>query len=132
MFKDPFSFNGRIRRLEYGLSYIIYIVTIIVIQVLLVAIVGDSASEDMEGVGGLILLILLVPVCWFLIAQNTKRCHDLGNSGWWQLIPFYGLWLFFADGDAGPNRYGENPKGVLSLNQIFTTNQPDASGNDIL
>lgn len=23
MFKNPFSFNGRIRRLEYGLSYIL-------------------------------------------------------------------------------------------------------------
>ena len=26
MFKNPFSFSGRIRRMEYGLTFIIYIV----------------------------------------------------------------------------------------------------------
>jgi len=52
-----------------------------------------------------------IPLVWFLIAQNTNRCHDLGNSGWYQLIPFYGLWLLFAEGNTGGNIYGRNPKG---------------------
>jgi uncharacterized membrane protein YhaH (DUF805 family) len=47
---------------------------------------------------------------WFLWAQNAKRCHDRGNSGWYQLIPFYFLVLLFGDGEEGENEYGDNPK----------------------
>ena len=112
MFKYPFSFEGRIRRTEYGLSVIIYAV--------FETIISRLGSET----GGGIILILLIPVIWLLLAQATKRCHDVGNSGWWQLIPLYGLWLVFQDGDHGPNQYGENPKGIG--NQDFTQpNQPN-------
>ena len=112
MFKNPFSFEGRIRRTEYGLSVIIYAV--------FETIISRLGSET----GGVIILILLIPVIWLLLAQATKRCHDVGNSGWWQLIPLYGLWLVFQDGDHGPNQYGENPKGIG--NQDFTQpNQPN-------
>ena len=104
MFKAPFSFEGRIRRTEYGISMIIYAVVYILLWSFLVASAGD---------GGLIaIVIFIIPMFWFVIAQSTKRCHDLGNSGWWQLIPFYGLWLLFADSDTGPNEYGDNPKGI--------------------
>ena len=112
MFKNPFSFEGRIRRTEYGLSIIIY------------AVAERIVSEIGSEIGGVIILILIIPVIWFLVAQATKRCHDVGNSGWWQLIPLYGLWLVFQDGDHGPNQYGENPKGIG--NQDFTQpNQPN-------
>ena len=57
-------------------------------------------------------LILLIPVYWFLLAQGAKRCHDRGNSGWYQIIPFYNLWMLFADSEKGVNDYGLNPKGI--------------------
>lgn len=102
MFKNPFSFNGRIRRTEYGISYIIYIVAYIAAS----ALIGG-----VEGVGAVIGGLILIPIIWFLIAQSAKRCHDVGRSGWWQLIPFYVFALLFSDGDAGRNEYGSNPKG---------------------
>ena len=56
--------------------------------------------------------LLLIPVYWFTWAQGAKRCHDRGNSGWFQIIPFYGLWMLFGDGEIGDNEYGSNPKGL--------------------
>jgi uncharacterized membrane protein YhaH (DUF805 family) len=56
-----------------------------------------------------------VVLFWLSIAQNCKRIHDVGLSGWYQLIPFYGIYLLFARGDGGSNRYGLDPK-VESLN----------------
>jgi uncharacterized membrane protein YhaH (DUF805 family) len=100
MFNNPFSFNGRIRRTEFGISFIINLIGLFII----------SASQDRDS--GLSFLILgIVPLLWFIWAQSAKRCHDLGNSGWWMIIPFYIFGLLFQDGAIGPNEYGEDPKG---------------------
>jgi uncharacterized membrane protein YhaH (DUF805 family) len=101
MFQNPFSIKGRIRRLEYGISYLIYLAYYFFI----VSIVGFAELNEA------FIFILLLPAYWFLIAQGTKRCHDRDNSGWYQLIPFYGLWMLFGGSDYGENYYGPNPKG---------------------
>lgn len=36
--------------------------------------------------------------CWTLLAFGAKRCHDLGKSGWWQLVPFFFILMMFKDG----------------------------------
>lgn len=100
MFAAPFSFDGRIRRKEYGISLIIF-------YFLYVAIAGVALkSRSSSSVFGL----AYIPLIWFAIAQGAKRCHDRNNSGWYQLIPFYGLWMLFADGDAQTNNFGNSPK----------------------
>ena len=103
MFKRPFSFNGRIRRLEYGISFIIYLVWYVVLEM------AEKSPNLSQGVA-IILLISFVPMLWFLWAQSCKRCHDRGNSGWYQLIPFYFLVLLFGEGVETENEYGDNPK----------------------
>lgn len=104
MFKNPFSFNGRIRRTEYGISFIIYVIIALPIRL---AIETDPSKA--------ILGLILIPVLWFLWAQGAKRCHDRGNSGWYQIIPFYFLWLLFGEGEVDENDYGVNPKEISSL-----------------
>ena len=98
MFSNPFSFEGRIRRTEYGISFIIYLIVLSIVNEIV-------ASGDFP-----IISLAYFPMLWFWIAQSAKRCHDLGNSGWWQLIPFYGLWILFQNGQSGSNKYGNNPK----------------------
>ncbi len=112
MFKNPFSFSGRIRRTEYGLSILIYFVYVGVLQFFF-----DEDDADV-GVLSLILLFLYIPLLWLMFAQGSKRCHDRGNTGWFQLIPFYGFWMLFADGDIGINEYGSNPKGIGNVDEI--------------
>lgn len=108
MFRAPFSFTGRIRRKEYGLSVLLYAVVVVGLEYTILLRADGSTSAG----GSLLFLILVIPLWFFLLAQGAKRCHDLGNSGWFQLIPFYGLWMLFADSKDGINEYGLNPKGV--------------------
>ena len=96
LFSAPFSFDGRIRRLEYGISLIIYVFGY-------AFILGIMTQESITS-------LLIIPMLWFLFAQGAKRCHDLGRSGWYQLIPFYALWMLFAEGDNFENEYGNSPK----------------------
>lgn len=103
MFKHPFSFNGRIRRIEYGLSYIIYIIWNVIIQAMM------TPSEPSMG-ACIFVVVSFIPMIWFLWAQGAKRCHDRDNSGWYQIIPFYFLWMIFAEGDSDENSYGNSPK----------------------
>ena len=109
MFKKPFSFNGRIRRLEYGLSYLMYVTFLVIFSLL-------TKTDPAEP--SLLYFLVALPLLWFLLAQGSKRCHDRGNSGWWQLIPFYILWMVFADSENGENGYGLNPKGIGNIDEI--------------
>ena len=110
MFKTPFSFDGRITRAEFGISFIIcYIVLTFLGEV---SYFGSSFS-----------LIASIPLFIFYLAQSAKRSHDVGESGWLALIPLYNpLILLFKEGNIGTNVYGEAPKN--RENHTFFNNTP--------
>lgn len=110
MFKNPFSFDGRIRRAEFGISFIIcYIVLTFLGEV---SYFGSSFS-----------LVTSIPLFIFYLAQSAKRSHDIGESGWLALIPLYNpLILLFKEGNIGTNVYGEAPKNLE--NHTFSNNTP--------
>lgn len=58
MFEAPFSFSGRIRRTEYGLSLIINSVLSFFISLIVRGTNGDAVF----------LFILYIPMCWFILA----------------------------------------------------------------
>lgn len=120
MFKSPFSFNGRIRRIEYFLSCLLGgAVTAIAFWLGVgTSLIGASQNSGSGfGIGVLIGFSALIGGIWFTIAQDVKRLHDVDKSGWLiilLLIPIVnfilGLYMLFADGTVGPNRYGNDPK----------------------
>ena len=105
MFENPFSFDGRIRRTEYGISFILYLV-------IYLELINFIIHPDQDDNNPVAFILIAIPALWFLWAQGAKRCHDLGNSGWYQLIPFYVFWMLFQVGQSEENEYGENPKGI--------------------
>ncbi|WP_285055318.1 DUF805 domain-containing protein [Pedobacter ginsengisoli] len=121
MFNSIFSFQGRIRRLEYALSWVIYyiyssmayfiLLSFGLIDQMIIHMKFMDIKIPNNVLDSPIVMMVYLPVLWFMITQRAKRCHDRGNSGWFQIIPFYGLWMLLADGDTGPNDYGDNPKG---------------------
>ena len=112
----PFSFKGRIGRLQLILSYVVGFVAWFASFLLF-------DIEHSDGNGGVILLFLACTVVffWFLYAQCAKRCHDLGKSGAWMFVPFWNVLLFFAEGEKQNNQYGQG-----------AATESDHSGNNIL
>lgn len=109
----PFSFKGRIGRVQLILSYVVGFVAWFASFLLF-------DIEHSDGNGGVILLFLACTVAffWFLYAQCAKRCHDLGKSGAWMFVPFWNILLFFAEGEKKDNQYGQGTE-VKSDNGIF-------------
>ncbi len=105
-FRKPFSFEGRISRGEYFLSDVIFFVYSFLVAMLLLYI---DEYLDTNLVDSVFYHIGCIPGYWFYFAQNTKRCHDLGRSGWFQLLPFYFLVMLFAKGDIGETGWGPDP-----------------------
>ncbi|MFZ4399964.1 MAG: GYF domain-containing protein [Bacteroidales bacterium] len=116
MFKNPFSFEGRIRRTEWGITIIITTACYIIITAIEYFVLSIDPADEVRFIN----YLLMAPFTFFGLAQGAKRCHDVGNSGWWQLIPFYGLLLLFQEGQEGSNLYGDNPKGIKNRNQQNT------------
>ena len=104
MFKDIFSFNGRIRRTEWGISLIIYTIAYLIPYAIMLW------ATEASNWGVFFCIVAFVPLIWFVWAQAAKRCHDVGKSGWWQLIPFYTFIIIFIEGNKGDNAYGADPK----------------------
>lgn len=111
----PFSFKGRIGRLQLILSYVVGFVAWFAIYAL-----SEPALEYNSNIF-LLFLACTAVFFWFLYAQCAKRCHDLGKSGAWMFVPFWNVLLFFAEGEEQDNQYGQG-----------TATESDHSGNNIL
>ena len=70
-------------------------------------------EDQISHAYAILYLVTFFPIVWIVFAQEAKRCHDRGNSGWYQLIPYYVLWMIFGDGDEFDNDDGSDPKGTI-------------------
>lgn len=98
--------QGRARRSEFWYFILAQIIIAIALGII-EAIIGTMF------LGALFTLAMLIPT----ITTSTRRLHDIGRSGWWQLlsfIPLIGIIVlivfFVTDSDSGSNAYGANPK----------------------
>ncbi|AXI01734.1 DUF805 domain-containing protein [Aquirhabdus parva] len=118
----PWSAKGRFGRLSYLAWTLVSTIAfyIILFPVAFVfggfsALAGGSESS-FAGLGiGLILAfaVLYIAFIYITIVYGIRRAHDINISGWWLLlflIPIvniiFGLYLLFARGTDGQNRFG--------------------------
>lgn len=91
------EFGGRATRAEFWW----FLAFRLVITTLLVEMFGTDGQT-------IALLALFVPG----IASGSRRLHDVGRSGWWQLLALTGvglvplLWWWGSAGDAAENPFG--------------------------
>jgi len=100
------DFEGRARRTEYWMFFLVNLIIAIVVSII-------GRVIHLPVLGSLYGLAVLVPG----IAVGVRRLHDTGRSGWWwliSLIPVIGtIWiivLFALPGDQAANQYGADPK----------------------
>jgi len=97
--KNYANFNGRARRKEFWMFYLINFIIAFVIGII-------AGMISFPLLGTIYSLAVLVPT----LAVGVRRIHDGNKSGWFILIPFYNLYLLIIEGDKGANEYGEDPK----------------------
>jgi uncharacterized membrane protein YhaH (DUF805 family) len=110
--KNYATFDGRARRKEYWMFFLFNLIVSVLIAIA-DAVLGMKTSGGFGILGSLYALAVLVPS----IALGARRLHDIGKSGWWQLIvliPLIGaivllVWAASA-GERGSNRFGPDPK----------------------
>lgn len=110
--KNYAGFDGRARRTEYWMFFLVNLIIAVVLNVIGVAVKAAAFAGDIYA------LALLIPS----IAVGVRRLHDTGRSGWWLLIgliPLVGtivLIVFLAtEGRRGDNEYGPDPKQVPAV-----------------
>lgn len=121
VFKNYANFEGRARRSEFWYFTLFNILISIGLTFLdnlmglnTTRYIGDSNFAYSSGMfNNLFSIAVLIPT----LAVGARRLHDIGKSGWWQLImlvPIVGyiiLIVFWAtDGEQGSNEHGPNPK----------------------
>lgn len=103
-------FDGRAHRTEFWMFVLWSAVVSLALTVLDLALglYGDYGGP----ISGVYSLAILIPS----LAVGSRRLHDIGRSGWWQLIgliPLVGLVILIVwwarRGDPQPNEHGPEP-----------------------
>jgi len=120
--KKYVTFNGRARRKEYWMFFLINLI-IGAIASALDSAFGLSKTEIVNGVttysAGIISIVYSLAVLLPSLAVAFRRLHDIGKSGGWifiNLVPLIG-WIWYiiltaTAGQVGDNKYGPDPKAV--------------------
>ena len=101
-------FSGRARRKEFWMFVLINFIIAVVLS-------GVDMMLGLGFLGFIYAIATLIPA----LAVGARRLHDIGKTGWWQLVglvPLIGLIIliifFVMDSNPGDNQYGPNPKGT--------------------
>jgi len=100
------TFSGRSRRAEF---WGFFLITLIFGGV---ANFWDNLIFDREIFGSMLDMAFFIPT----IAVSARRLHDIGRSGWWQLIALTGIGVivllvwYAKDSDFDSNQFGDSPK----------------------
>ena len=132
LWKRKFSFSGRSSRKEFWLGvaalWLGYYAAFSMIYAIFLFFIAGISRTALNGdvlADAFIVLYLVTGLTIFLVsaALNARRLHDIGKSGWWQLlslIPLIGsliLFIWFLRPSDGDNQYGPEDYYSAFLNE---------------
>ncbi len=113
-------FEGRAARKEFWM-FVLFSTIISIILSILDSVLGLREVHGNGPLQGIYMLVIIVPS----LAVGARRLHDVGKSGWLQLIgiiPLLGalvlLYFCVKDSMPGDNKYGPNPKGMNAAPEV--------------
>lgn len=83
---DYATFSGRASRSEFWWFYL-FVVLMSWGATLVAAAAFPAEPAASDALSGLVNLMFLLPV----LAAGARRLHDIGRSGWWQLLYLTGI-----------------------------------------
>lgn len=113
VFCNWWSLEGRLGRQIYIQRLLIILAAMVLAGIVLNVLAAMAGADELLGrpVGAVVVL----GAAPFALPQHTRRLHDLGWSGWWQLlflVPIFGLFfrifLWCKPGTPGRNPYGQS------------------------
>lgn len=123
VFEKYAAFEGRASRREFWYfvlaSFLISAILGFVEGLVLGATATPRLTQNGGALGNIYSVLVLVPS----LAVSARRLHDIGKSGWWMLVPFYNIYLFFQRGHAGTNRFDT---GAVTAAPVAMTAEPVA------
>ncbi|MCL2593057.1 MAG: DUF805 domain-containing protein [Defluviitaleaceae bacterium] len=119
-------FTGRARRKEFWM-FTLFCIILGVVLMILDRIFGTTFNLDKESTGDYLFSIFvgggwldsIFNLAVFVpgLAVSFRRLHDIGKSGWWNLLAFVPIigWIILLvwncrDSQPDENKYGVNPK----------------------
>ncbi len=110
--------RGRARRQEYWMAWLGTAIVALAFIVLCTLLSFVDSSGTLANAAMMLYNLWALYLLVVFIALGCRRLHDIGRSGWWQLLYFLPLiggvviFIFLClDSQPGTNAYGENPKG---------------------
>ena len=101
--------SGRARRKEYWMFALFNLIVVFALG-FVEGVIGMAPKTDQSVLAGIYQLAILIPAT----AAAVRRMHDTNHSGWWLLVPIYGVLLSVRVGQRGDNRFGPDPKTATS------------------
>jgi uncharacterized membrane protein YhaH (DUF805 family) len=112
-FKNYFNFRTRATRAEYWWWALFSTLTNLVLSV----VDTLTGTMGMFGESGLLSGFFELAILFPSLALGARRLHDIGKSGWWQLLWLAIIvgWIILIvwaikQGNQGPNKYGLDPR----------------------
>ena len=111
-FSKTFTFSDRATRSEFWWFYLFLVILNIISNPIILLITSTMSKELALGSMYAINILLIIAGIAF-IALGARRLHDIGRSGWWQLLAFTGIGVFvllywYIQPSQADNKYGKN------------------------
>ncbi len=122
VFENYANFTGRARRSEFWYFTLIKLIIplILLIPCIILTVIFRNEEFAISFMGIFLMLFFTFEMAMLLptLAVSARRLHDIGYSGWFQLISFIPgggivlLIFFIMDSQPFDNRWGSNPKAI--------------------
>ena len=86
-FSKFFDYNGRAIRSEYWYFFLFLTIVNVVATIVEEILLFNTYMYEYGPISNTVSLILIIPG----INACTRRLHDVGRSGWWQLLYLTGI-----------------------------------------